>query len=285
MKLILVPVAGKPECKSALQQAFGLADDLSANVIACHLQAGEAGASNRKAQLRIMAGKSHADRPDKRTTQAVGKAAHDLIVAEAGRHGFDMRKRANVGMVRSCMWFEITGDLDKLFPIVGPVADMSVVSRPKSGARGRASEFMLTALMYSGKPVLIMPQRPMSVVGQRILIAWDQSVDAARAVSAALPLLQRADSVVICSCGPENLPGPKSASLAQYLACWGIKTSKAGARGRDIPEELEAACKETNSDLIVMGAYTRSRMSELIFGGVTEHMLFRTSMPIFALHS
>jgi len=59
-------------------------------------------------------------------------------------------------------------------------------------------------LLHSGKPVLILPQTQLPLVGQRIVIAWNQSIEAARAVSAALPLLQRASSVLICSCGPEG---------------------------------------------------------------------------------
>lgn len=285
MKVIMVPVADRPECEAALKQAFGLARAFGGNILGCHLRAGENGASNRKAQLRILAGKTHQDRKGARQADAVGRAAHKLFVQEANRHDFELSKKARVGMQHAAQWFEIGGDIDKLFPIVGPVADMSIVSRPKAKAKGRANEFMLSAVMHSGKPVLVIPQSPKPVVGKRILIAWDQSIDAARAVAAALPLLRLAKSVVICSCGPENQPGPKSASVAQFLAFHGVKTSHKKAKGRDIPRELESVAGESKSDLIVMGAYSRSRMTEIWFGGVTEHMLFKTSRAIFAYHS
>lgn len=285
MKVIMVPVAGRPECETALKQAFGLAKAFDGNVIGCHLREGENGAGNRKAQLRILSGKTHSERKGARQAEAVGKAAEKLFLQAADEHSFEICKRAKVGIERSAQWFEIGGDIDKLFPIVGPVADLSVVSRPKSSSKGRANEFMLSAVMHSGKPVLVMPQRSIPVVGKRVLIAWDQSVDAARAVAAALPLLRNAEQVVICSAGRENQPGPKSSSLAQFLAYHDIKAERESTKGRNIPEDLESACKEHKSDLMVMGAYTRSRMSEIWFGGVTEHMLFKSSRAIFAYHS
>ena len=285
MKVILVPVAGKPECEHALKQAYGLADAFGGSVVGCHLRAGMERSGGVKAQLRILTGKTHADMSNAKQADAVGKAAYKLFSDQAKKHGFEIRKRAKVGDQRSAIWFEISGDLEKLFPIVGPVADLSVLSRPKKRAKGRGDEFMLSALLHSGKPVLLLPQRQIPVVGRRIMIGWDQSSDAARSVSAAMPLLTRAESVVICTCGPENQPGPKSSSLAQYLAMWGVKSKLRKTRGRDVPAELEAACKESKSDLLVMGAYTRSRFAEVWFGGVTEHMLFKSSMSVFASHS
>lgn len=284
MKVFLVPVAGRPECKTALQQAYGLADIFGGSVVGCHLRPGVEGSTGGKIQLRILTGKTHADSTDTRKINAVGKAAHKVFEEEANAHGFEIRKHARVGAHRSALWFEITGDLEKLFPIVGPAADISIVSRPKARAKGRGDEFMLSALLHSGRPVLVLPQRQIPVVGRRILIAWDQSVEAARAVSAAMPLLERAESVVICTCGPENKPGPKATSIAQYLAMWGVKTERKKTKGRNVPSELLAACKNAGSDLIVMGAYTRPRLAELWFGGVTEYMLFKSSVAIFANH-
>jgi len=285
MKVFLVPVAGKPECDHALEQAYGLAEAFDGSVVGCHLRPGIEGAGSGKAQLRILTGKTHADSKGARKADAVGKAAFKVFTAHAKKNGFEIRKQVKVGTHRSALWFEIAGNLNRLFPIVGPVADISIVSRPKSRAKGRGDEFMLSALLHSGKPVLVLPQRSIPAVGRRIVIAWDQGVNAARAVSAAMPLLERAESVVICTCGPENQPGPKAASLAQYLAMWGVKTTRQKSRGKDIPAELEAACKSARADLMVMGAYTRSRLAELWFGGVTQHMLFKSNMAVLASHS
>lgn len=285
MKVILVPVAGRPECQTALKQAFGLAKMFEGNVIGSYLREGGDELRIGRAQLRIIAGKTHTENRSKREADALGKAARKLFFEYVQKNGFDEGKRARLGQQNAAFWNELSGDLDKLFPIIGPVADLSVVSRPKSTAGGRGKEFMLSAVLHSGKPVLVVPQKNIPIVGKRILIAWDQSVDAARAVSAALPLLQRAESVIICSCGPENQPGPKSTSLAQYLALHGIKSERYKTKGRRVARELEQVARTGKCDLIVLGAYARNRVAEIWFGGVTEHMLFKTNNPIFTWHS
>ncbi len=285
MKVILVPVAGRPECQTALKQAFGLARTFEGNVIGSYLREGGDELRAGKAQLRIIAGKTHTERRSRRKSEALAKAAHKIFFEHVEKNAFTMGKRAKLDQQYAAFWHELSGDPDKLFPIVGPVADLSVVSRPKSTARGRGKEFMLSAVLHSGKPVLVVPQQDMPIVGRNILIAWDQSVDAARAVSAALPLLKRAESVIICSCGPENQPGPKSTSLAQYLRLHGIKSERFKTKGRKVASELEQVAKTSQSDLIVLGAYSRNRMAEIWFGGVTEHMLFNANHAIFTWHS
>jgi nucleotide-binding universal stress UspA family protein len=287
MKVILIPVADRPECRVALEQAFTLASELGANVAGCHLRPhreDQAKARKPRFLLRIGADAS-SDAPTAKQSALRAREAASLFAATAERHGFELVKKARLGMAHGAIWSEMVGSLDKLFPIIGPVADLSVVSRPKLGARGRGSDFLLSALLQSGKPVLVLPQSRAKPVGKHVLIAWNQSTEAARAVTAALPILSRAVAVHICSCGPETRNGPKSSFLAQYLRFWGIKTSHTTTKGRNVEQELAAAYAETGSDLILMGAYSRSRMREVVFGGVTQHLLFETNVPVLALHS
>jgi nucleotide-binding universal stress UspA family protein len=121
-------------------------------------------------------------------------------------------------------------------------------------------------------------------IGKRILVAWNQSAEAALAVSVAIPLLQRAEQIVVASSGPETRTGPKSSHLIQYLANWDVKVEHVRGKGRDVEKDIERAYRETQSDLLVMGAYSRHRLRQLVFGGVTEHMLFKTDIPALMLH-
>jgi nucleotide-binding universal stress UspA family protein len=164
------------------------------------------------------------------------------------------------------------------------MADLSLVSRPKKNAKGRSADFMLSAILYSGRPVLVLPQRRVARLGQRVVIAWNQSRLAARAVSAAMPFLQSAESVHIVACGREDRPGPKSAALSRYLAQWGVASTREVTPGRNPEKEMAAVCKKRRTDLVVMGAYSRSRMRQLVLGGFTQHMLFDTSRPVFVVH-
>ena len=120
--------------------------------------------------------------------------------------------------------------------------------------------------------------------GKRILVAWNQSADAAAAVTAALPLLMRAERVVVVSAGRENRLGPTSAHVARYLAHWGVTVECKRTQGRQVEREILRTCRAVESDLLVMGAYSRSRLRQLVLGGVTEHMLFKSDLPVFLLH-
>jgi nucleotide-binding universal stress UspA family protein len=161
---------------------------------------------------------------------------------------------------------------------------MAVLARPKPKSAGRAKAFLLAALLHSARPVLVIPQKPLATVGTRIVVAWNQSTEAVLAVAAAIPLLQRAEQVLIASSGAENRTGPKSSHLAQYLANWDIKAERVRTRGRDVEGEIETVYRDAGSDLLVMGAYSRPRLRQLIFGGVTERMLFNTNLTTLMLH-
>lgn len=288
MRVILVPVADRPECRAALSRAFMLADQLSANIVGCHLRPDRAeSASPRKRRYRwgFYDATSVVDEPSAKEVGLKSKAAKDLFMRLAAEHEFELFKQPRRGATRGALWREMVGTTDKLFPIIGPVADMSVVSRPGRTAKGNGPEFLLSAVVNSGRAVLILPQKSVATLGKRVLIAWNQSAEAARAVSAALPIIAGAESVHICSCGPEHRNGPKSTHLAKYLTMWGVRSTRMSTKGRDIVGEIEGAYTDTSSDLVVMGANSRSKMRELVFGGVTQHMLFDTAIPTLVYHS
>ncbi len=96
--------------------------------------------------------------------------------------------------------------------------------------------------------------------------------------------MRLAEEVTIVSAGKENLPGPKATYLADYLALLGIRSSRLATPGEHVSQELEAAFKARKADLLIMGAYSRGRTRELILGGLTEHMLFHSRMPVLLLH-
>jgi nucleotide-binding universal stress UspA family protein len=287
MRVILVPVADRPECAIALTRTFELAVDLGASVVGCHIRPHSYSEVTLPAALTDAAlGGSDAEweaawKP--RSKQHTGPAARTLFTRLAARKGFDIHKspRAKPGAI----WMEKTGSPQRVIGIIGPLSDLLVVSRPESNHGSIARLFLVAALMASGRPVLVLPQAGDWTVGKRICIAWNQSKDAALAVASALPLLQLAQHVSIVCSGPENKPGPKSTQLAAYLKAWGIQSERVMTRGHDQNKEILSAFKSTKSDLLVMGAYSRSRFSQMIFGGVTDYMLNRASIPVLMRHN
>ena len=274
MRIILVPVADRPECANALRAAFALGKRVGASVSGCHIR------PHRHPEVSLsMAFADAAWR--KKSTKTASKHAKTLYEQIAEHNGYDFIRRARV--TPGAMWSERVGSPGIVLSIVGPISDLTVVSRPAKRG-GVADMFMSAALFESRCPVLILPKNGRKTLGKNVCIAWNQSSEAAKAVKAALPLLERAEKVTIVSCGPEDHIGPKSAQLAAYLAHWGIRSERVQTRGRDVEAELLASYKEAGADLLVAGAYSRNRWREKIFGGMTEYLIRKARMPVLMWH-
>jgi nucleotide-binding universal stress UspA family protein len=127
-------------------------------------------------------------------------------------------------------------------------------------------------------------------LGERVLIAWDASREAARAVSDALPLLQRAASVLVVSVNPKStplghgeLPG---ADMALHLARHNIhvEVQSVETDRMDVADALLSFAADRGCDLLVMGAYAHSRVRELVLGGATRTILKSMTLPVLMAH-
>lgn len=275
MRVILVPVADRPEAARALSTAFGIANRVDASVMGCHMR------PHRYSDTRLSPAFAEAAWR-KKSTKKAPEAARKLYVEIAEKAGLEVIKRAR--QEPGALWVEKVGSPDKLMGIVGPLADLIVVSRPQKQG-GIADMFLNAALLQSGRPVLIIPPGGRKPVGTKVCIGWNQSADAARTVAAVMPLLASADEVTIVSCGPEDQPGPKSTQLAQYLKFYGIKAERENTRGKDIEQELAGVCRDRGANLLVGGAYSKSRWREKIFGGTTEWLIRECKLPVLLQHS
>ena len=167
-------------------------------------------------------------------------------------------------------------------------ADLVLIGQPGPDGEGRFAEELL---LSAGRPVLLVPYAGrFPDTGQRVLVAWNASCEAARAVTDALPLLERAKSVEVVAFDPDRsgadhgeLPG---ADIGLYLARHGVKVSvsrQAGA-GLDVGSQLLSRAADSGADLIVMGAYGHSRARELVLGGATRTLLESMTAPVLMSH-
>ncbi len=287
MKVIFVPVADRPECVVALNTAFDLGASLGASIVGCHIRSHTEAPASQALSLSLLMGAGaeaqwHAASKSGDVKKSLA-AAKQLFAELAGKHGYELlrRPRAEPGAV----WVEKVGSPDKVIGIMGPVADLLVVSRPPSKGGSLAQLFLTASLLKSHRPVLVLPQKKRRNVGKRICIAWNQSGEAAQAVAAAMPMLAQAERVTIVTCGSQSRPGPKSGHLSAYLKYWGIQSKHVSTPGRDEAREIVDVYEASGSDLMLMGAYSRSRMSERVFGGMTEYMLRRSSIPVLMVHT
>ena len=275
MRSILVPVADRPECARALSTAFNIARRIDASVSGCHMR------PHRYSDTRLSPAFAEAAwrRKSSKKAPAAAKALYEQIANEAG---FDVKKRASAQP--AALWSEKVGSPDRLMAIVGPLADLIAVSRPERQG-SVADMFLNAALLQSGRPVLVLPKAARRNVGTHVCIAWNQTTEAAQTVAAVAPLLAAAESVTIVSCGPEDQPGPKSTQLVQYLRHYGVAAERVSTRGRDVEAELTASCKDIGANLLVAGAYSKSRWREKVFGGTTEWLLHKCRLPVLLQHA
>lgn len=171
------------------------------------------------------------------------------------------------------------------FGAAGRLSDLIVVPMSAHQSRGVTTTLLEGAILESGRPVLALPENSASWPGRAIGIAWDGSREAARALSAALPLLKAADKIVILTAlvpGQEALPSQVSRYLAAHdleARTWGF-IPRDGRLGDQILEQAEIA----GLDLLVMGAYSHSRMAELVLGGVTRRILQKAQLAVLLTH-
>ncbi len=178
--------------------------------------------------------------------------------------------------------------------VLARLSDLVVLGQPETGDHSNLdTEILMGALFASGQPCLMFPRWIMPHVwGRRVLIAWKGTPQAARAVQAALPLLQTAEAVRLLVVDPrEGEHGEDQRTLARLVT----RLSRHGARveaqvsaksgyddqvGRAITDEAEAF----GADLLVMGAFGHPRFTEFVFGGVSRHIIHHARMPVLMTH-
>jgi nucleotide-binding universal stress UspA family protein len=172
-------------------------------------------------------------------------------------------------------------------------ADLVVVGQhdPDRSIEERLPGYFTEELVLSaGRPVLVVPYAGrFATVGTRVLVAWNASAEAARAVTDALPLLARAKSVEVVAFEPQRPDADHGAEpgadIALFLVRHGVKVSVARQQaGIDVGSQILSRAADTEADLIVMGAYGHSRTRELVLGGATRSLLEAMTVPVLMAH-
>jgi nucleotide-binding universal stress UspA family protein len=160
-------------------------------------------------------------------------------------------------------------------------------------AWGVPGDFVPSVVIASGRPTLVVPRTgDYPSVGRRVLVAWKPTREAARALSAALPLLQSAQvvDVALWSEPSDNLDGSQSAARDVWMEDWlqahGVQAQMLhqGSNGRGVGDLLLSLAADRGSDLLVMGCYGHARAREWLLGGVTQRVLQSMTLPVLMTH-
>ena len=176
----------------------------------------------------------------------------------------------------------VTGREEDLVAQQARLADLTVVPHPEAGEDVSSSDALHAVLFDSGRPVLLSPQASPRGIGSRICLGWNGTAESASAVAGALPWLERAEAVRILSADGYQRRGPGAPELAAYLALHGVHAEimMFQAVNGVVAAGLLAAAREFGCDLLAMGAYSHSRLRQLILGGVTRHVLENAALPV-----
>lgn len=166
----------------------------------------------------------------------------------------------------------------------GLLFDLIVLPQPRAEKEGLAAAGLEAALFDVGGPVLVVPGSLTGEIGKKVLVTWNGRREAARAMTAALPLLQRAKQVTVVSV-EEGARVADPAAAAARLALHHIEADSKLISGGKLPgESLLREAEALEADLIVMGAYGHSRLRQFIVGGVTRRLLAEARIPLLMAH-
>jgi nucleotide-binding universal stress UspA family protein len=188
--------------------------------------------------------------------------------------------------VPSGSWHQTQGEYASAVTARAPSYDLMVVPNPSTTTPAR--EIAEQTLLGTGHPVLLSPSRPEPDPSSSAMIAWSPSPQAWRAVTAAVPLMATARRVEIVSVGEGDDAAAESRDdVIRYLGWHGITATarQVEAPSRNIGDTLLHEASEAGIGMLVMGAYSHSRVRELLLGGVTRHVLSNAAAtPVFMAH-
>lgn len=197
------------------------------------------------------------------------KSADEL----AGARGF------NVG------WRNLEGSEDNVLAHRSLLFDMVLIGRPPEDRESAYTPALEAVLFNAGRPILLVPPGTSESFGRNIVVAWDGGGQSAKAARNALAFLKQAEKVTVISLVRKDDDKTDPQDLVFYLQRHGIN---AEARRTEIlssaGESLLAETSEVQGDMLVMGAYSHSRLREFLLGGATQTVLNSAALPVFMAH-
>jgi len=274
-KTLLIPVDGRERSTRSLELGCRIAHMFDSHVVGLFVKPMSYIPSAVRAEG---AEKMLQELQDKVSAQvaAEAKARFDAIVKPA--------------LMQRAEWRTGEGMRSDVVALHARYSDLIVINQTDPDAPD-ATHFGDAVLLAVGRPVLLVPYvGEMRSFGQNILVCWNASREASRAVTDALPLLQRAANVTVLTVDghPTTYGHGESAGsdVALYLARHGVKTvaSQTVSGTVDVGSVILSRAFDLSADLIVMGAYGHSRVREIVMGGATRTVLQSMTVPVLMSH-
>ncbi|HEY4135049.1 MAG TPA: universal stress protein [Alphaproteobacteria bacterium] len=285
IKTILAPIADAQTGKNTLKAAFLVAKQFDAHVDVLHVR------PDPRAAVVDYVGEAVSgamiEKVIKSTIERSAKnaqSARKLFDAACRTGSVVIAERAPAPGGASAAWREEIGYEDRWLQSYGRLTDLVVVARALNDQDLMAKLSLEAGLMETGRPILVVPPKAPAKIGSSIAIAWKANAEASRAISAAMPFIETARKVTILSVA-ENDEDQRLTQIQAYLAWHGVRAKVESSRTKgDIGPALLSAADKAGADMLVMGAYSHSRVREMILGGVTKHVVANAGLPVLMAH-
>lgn len=201
-------------------------------------------------------------------------------------HGITPQAMAEDSGSVTAGWREFEGLEGQVLGDYGRLFDLIVIGRGFGYPWSDWDAMCEAALFECGRPVIITPEKAPETMGEHAVIAWNASTETARTVAMSMPILLQAKRVTVLSVEGWGVPGPDGEQMAAHLRRNGVDASArmAEAKGRPPGPALVEEALADGADLLVKGAYTQSRLRQLVFGGATRHILYGAELPVIMAH-
>jgi len=278
IKDIFLPLVGEPDAAAvaAIDKCVAVAGDFGARVTAMAVE------EDVLVRPQVMISDDLDNTAAVEAVRSVTDARGLLKAFDAAATRFGLRNEQRLSRVAA-------SDIPRNLAVAARLYDLSLV--PVKTDDDRSEKIVERLIFESGRPILMCPEElagELPVAFDEVVIAWDQTAPAARAVADARPILQSAASVRIITATDNKTQEQleSGAALASHLAEHGIKARFETVRidGSSVGKVFEAFVKANTIDLLIMGAYRHSRLNEMVWGGATKTVITRPPCWVMMSH-
>jgi nucleotide-binding universal stress UspA family protein len=287
MRTILIPMRGAPGDSTALEAGAALACHFESHLCGVYVRFDAASASLASVSIggrgMVREWIAQAEFEDARRARHARAQFDQMLLARDIPAGHDPQSRCPSGE-----WRELTGEFTPTIIDAARFHDVVVCASPAQ--EDESPDELASILIGAGRPLLLASETAPRNIIHTVVIAWKNTREAAHAVTAAMPILEKARRVVVLSANEGDEEPLECVDCAERLANqlrWhGIKAESRMIvlAGRDAPNAILESATEIHADVLVMGGYGHSRAREFIFGGFTNRVLRGAPMPVFICH-
>lgn len=290
IKSVLCVFGGQPHEQDALDCAMALAQSHSANIRVLHISL-DPGTYMAAFSGEIAAAGTIMIAIEKKNTEQLA-AAKQYAASFAQKHNIPLDTPDRLAHHASAQFLHLTGIVDMIVASEGRLSDLIIISQPADKHNVYQNDILTSALFNTGRPILMIPRtkadQPRQWRDKTAALAWDGSLEAARAMWGAMPLLAMAENFHVLTARRHGEAADLAGEikLMDYLKLHGLQTEIIAVdhAHRNPAEMLLEQARELKTDLLVMGAYGHSRLREMFLGGFTEYMLKNTDIPLLLSH-